>query len=159
MFSTCPFSHLCPSWFSSCTLPFLPKLKAQMPLRGLPGPDSWEEDPLLCSGPAKHSHLSPWFYLFIWLHWVLFVVCGIFSGSMQTLSCGMWDPLPYQGSNPCPLHWECRLLATGPPRKFFSPGIYFPASCSHSLYLLLTCPGCGVSCLPKWMLAKAYQSG
>ena len=25
---------------------FSPKLKAQMPLRGLPGPDGWEEDPL-----------------------------------------------------------------------------------------------------------------
>ena len=22
-----------------------------------------------------------------------------------------------QGSNPCPLHWKCGVLATGPPRK------------------------------------------
>ena len=28
--------------------------------------------------------------------------------------------LPDQGSNPGPLHWERRVLATGPPRKFSS---------------------------------------
>ena len=27
----------------------------------------------------------------MWLCWVLFVGCGIFSCSMQTLNCGMWD--------------------------------------------------------------------
>ena len=26
--------------------------------------------------------------------------------------------IPLQGSNPSLLHWECRVLATGPPRKF-----------------------------------------
>ena len=40
-----------------------------------------------------------YFYLFIWLHWVLVVACGI--------------QFPEQGLNPGPLHWELRVLATG----------------------------------------------
>ena len=40
-------------------------------------------------------------FLFIWLHRVLAVVCGI--------------QFPNQGSNPGPQHWEMRVLATGPP--------------------------------------------
>ena len=43
------------------------------------------------------------FYLFIWLLWVPVVACGI--------------QLPDQGSNLGPLHWELRVLATGPPGK------------------------------------------
>ena len=31
-------------------------------------------------------------------------------------ACGI--SVPQQGSNPCPLLWECRVLATGPPGKF-----------------------------------------
>ena len=38
------------------------------------------------------------FFLFIWLLWILVVACGI-------------DP--DQGSNPGPLHWECRDTTTG----------------------------------------------
>ena len=34
---------------------------------------------------------------------------------MQTLHFGMWDLVPYQGWNLSPLHWELRVLATGPP--------------------------------------------
>ena len=43
------------------------------------------------------------------------------------LSCGMWAlliaacgiQLPDQGSNLSPQHWECRVLATGPPGKSY----------------------------------------
>ena len=35
--------------------------------------------------------------------------------SMQTFSCGMWNLVSSQGSNLGPLHWEHRVLATGPP--------------------------------------------
>ena len=42
-------------------------------------------------------------YLFIWLCWVLVVVCGI------------W--FPDQESSPDPLHWERGISATGPPGK------------------------------------------
>ena len=29
----------------------------------------------------------------------------------------MWDLVPWRGIEPRPLHWECRVLATGPPGK------------------------------------------
>ena len=41
--------------------------------------------------------------LFIWLCWVLVVACGV--------------ELADQGWNLSPVHWECRVLATGPPGK------------------------------------------
>ena len=40
------------------------------------------------------------FYSFIWLHWVLVAACGIFSCGTQTLSCGMWDLVPWPGIKP-----------------------------------------------------------
>ena len=55
--------------------------------------------------------------VFIWLSQVLVTACGIFSCSMQTPSCGTWDPIPHQGSNPSPLHWKHGVLVTGPPKK------------------------------------------
>ena len=36
---------------------------------------------------------------------------------MKTLSCGMWDLVPRSGMEPGPLHWKCRVLATGLPGK------------------------------------------
>ena len=58
-------------------------------------------------------------------HRIFIAVCGIFSCSMWDLSvvacellvatCGI--QLPDQGSNLGPLHWERRVLATGPPGK------------------------------------------
>ena len=55
-------------------------------------------------------------YVFVYL-----AVPGL-NGSLQGLQglqlcCWMWDWLPDQGSNPGPLHWECGVLATGPPGK------------------------------------------
>ena len=57
-------------------------------------------------------------FLFIWLGWTLVMVHWIFSCSMWILpvaASGIW--FPDQGSNPGPLHWEHRVLATGPPGK------------------------------------------
>ena len=45
-----------------------------------------------------------YFYVFIWLCHVLVEACR--------------TQLPKQGSNPASLHWECRVLAIGPPGKF-----------------------------------------
>ena len=45
-------------------------------------------------------------YLFIWLHSVLVAAHGIFSCSMRTLSCGMWDVVPWQGIEPRPAALE-----------------------------------------------------
>ena len=42
---------------------------------------------------------------------------------MHTLSWGMWDLALDQGVGPGPLHWECRVLATGPSEK--SPLLVF----------------------------------
>ena len=52
-------------------------------------------------------------HLFIWLHWVLLAACGIY--------------FPDQGSNPGPLHWECRVLANTPPRRSPSFLLEFPS--------------------------------
>ena len=43
-------------------------------------------------------------------------------------SCSMWDLFLNQGSNLGPLHWECGVLATGPPGKSLltRPSITFP---------------------------------
>ena len=38
-------------------------------------------------------------------------------------NCGLWDQFPDQGSNMGPLHWEHRVLDTGPTGK--SPFAYF----------------------------------
>ena len=69
------------------------------------------------------------FNLFIWLHWVLVVAhgnldlrcrIGIFSCCVWALSCSVWDLVPWPGGEPRPLHWECGVLATGPPGKSLS---------------------------------------
>ena len=45
-------------------------------------------------------------------------VCGgVFSWSMWTLSCCMWDPAPWPGFEPGPQHWECRVPATELPEN------------------------------------------
>ena len=47
---------------------------------------------------------------------------GMFSYSM-------WDPFPWPGLEQGPLHYECRVLATGPPGKS-QPGRFLNASLS-----------------------------
>ena len=77
-----------------------------------PASASW-----LASGSAACENLPGLAFLkkkkevFIWLYQVLVSALRIFSlsCSMQTLSHGMWDPTW------APLHWELRVLATGPP--------------------------------------------
>ena len=56
------------------------------------------------------------FYLFIWLLRVLVAACRLFSCSMQTLSCSMWDLVPRPRIKPRPpalgawslSHWTTR---------------------------------------------------
>ena len=55
-------------------------------------------------------------YLF-WLCWVLVEACRISRCSCGIFSCGMWDLVPSQGSNPSPLHWELGVFAAGAPGK------------------------------------------
>ena len=76
------------------------------------------------------------FFFFFWLRQVLIAACGIFSlhCSIQDFlvaACGIY--FPDQGSNRGPLHYECRVLATGPPREV--PSLTFldvSAICSPS---------------------------
>jgi len=63
-----------------------------------------------------------YFYLLIWLYWVLVVACGIFSCSIVTFSCSMWDIVPQPGveeRSPAlgmwsPSHWTAREVPHSP---------------------------------------------
>ena len=59
----------------------------------------------LVQGKDRAWNFTYYFFFdsFMWLSWVLVVTCGI--------------QFPYQGANLGPLHWECGVLATGPPGK------------------------------------------
>ena len=57
------------------------------------------------------------FFFLIWLHWVLVGTCRIFTAACWIFSCSLWDPASWPGIEPGPLHWECRVLATGSPGK------------------------------------------
>ena len=63
-----------------------------------------------------------YFYLFIYLAMLgvscstrIFDLCYSIQNAMQTLSCGMWDLVPWPGIKARPLLWKCGILATGPP--------------------------------------------
>ena len=58
-------------------------------------------------------------------HWSSLVAASrIFSSGVQTLNCSLWDLVPWWGLNPGLLHWECEVLATGPPRKPMIQGFW-----------------------------------
>ena len=64
--------------------------------------------------------------LIMWLCWVLVAACRTLQlqhVNSQLLHAG--SQFSYQGLNPCSLHWECRVLATGPTGK--SPCVDFGA--------------------------------
>ena len=54
-----------------------------------------------------------YFYLFTCLHLILVAASRIFS-------CSLWDLVPWPGIKWGPLHWENRVLATGPTGKSHS---------------------------------------
>ena len=70
----------------------------------------------ICSFPGVLFFFS----IFIWLHRVFVVACRFFSCGMCTLSCGTWHLVTRPGIKAGPLHWECGVLATGPPGKSLS---------------------------------------
>ena len=76
-------------------------------------PDSISSPPLLL--------IPLWFFLYIFCcgtakHRIFTAECGIFICGMQTLSCGMWDLVPWPGIGPSPpalgvwsfSHWTTR---------------------------------------------------
>lgn len=71
-----------------------------------------------------------------------------FSRGVQTLSCGLWNQFPDQGSDPGPLHWACRILATGPSGMscfnwflLFHPELVRRTSPAIQCYQESMCPG------------------
>ena len=44
--------------------------------------------------PSLNTHTHTHTHTHIWLCWVLVVACRIFTCSMQTLNCSMWDLVP-----------------------------------------------------------------
>ena len=51
-------------------------------------------------------------YVFVWLHRVLLVAHGFFfSYNIWTLSCGMWDLVPWPRIEPGPLPWKLGVLS------------------------------------------------
>ena len=91
--------------------------KESMETRGL-GAIDW----LVISMPSLRLSLPlcaflKFIYLFIWLSWVLVVVCGIFvatcrifSCGMRALSCSMRDLVPWPGIEPRPPALGARSL-------------------------------------------------
>ena len=63
----------------------------------------------------------------IWLHRVLVEARKIFSlcCSMQTLSCSIWDLVPWPGFKPRSLVLGVEVLASGPPGKSLKCGFLF----------------------------------
>ena len=59
-------------------------------------------------------------YLLIWLHQVLAVACIIQFAD--------------QGSNLGPLHWDCRVPATGPPMKFIKENVMQPLKLHFQIF-------------------------
>ena len=72
---------------------------------------------------------------------------GIFSWDRQTLSCGMWDLVPWSGIKPGhPALGMCGVLATGPPGK--SPGAHLVNR--YTLGFCQTCFSCHMVARPLY---------
>ena len=69
----------------------------------VPRPEIEPTPPALEDGALSPGVGLCLYYVFIWLHQVLVTACGI--------------SFPDQGLNPGSLHWELRVLTTGPPGK------------------------------------------
>ena len=88
-------------------------------------------------GPQQVTHSFYWApfqsqvifsrkHLFTWLCWVLVATCGIFGCGMGTLSCGMWDLVPWPGIEFGPAlgawnlsHWTTREVPPSIPEGRF----------------------------------------
>ena len=115
----------------------------------LPGESSWREEPgglqsmelwrVRYALGTEHAHCLFLFfkYLFIWLCWVLNVALRISHSSLWTLSCGMWDLVPWPGIEPgLPALgvWSLSLWAT---RE--APLAVFRHECRLPSYIVAQC--------------------
>ena len=69
--------------------------------------------------------------------------------------------MPDQGSNPVPLHWECRVLATEPPGKsltfFFLIFIFYYYYYFLINLFIFVCTGCLLLC--AWAFSSCGEGG
>ena len=96
--------------------------------RNLAGYSPWgHKESDMTEHTRSFNSLETLFYLFIWLHWVLVVAHGIFDRhcSMGTLSCGIWDQVPWQGLNLGPQALGAWSLSRWTTREVSRPYYYF----------------------------------
>ena len=72
---------------------------------------------------------------FSWLHQVLVAICKIFGCGMQTLSCSMWDLVPWPGVEPGPPALRAWSLNSWITREVPKVSL-----CINSGYLFCWCP-------------------
>ena len=78
-------------------------------------PDFWGHafsETTICTLPS-FLFIKENIYLFIWLHWVFVVACGIFR-------CGMWDLVLWPGTKPVPPALEVWSLNNWTAREVFN---------------------------------------
>ena len=81
------------------------------------------------------------FPLFFKKYFMLFGCTGSQVGYMGSLVAACGIQFTNQGLNPGPLHWECRVLATGPPGKSLTQDFFSPQTINDwGSWLHLRCP-------------------
>ena len=81
-------------------------------------------------------------------HRIFNLRCGMWdlsvsAGKLLVAACGIY--FPDQGWNPGPLHWKCRVLATGPPGKSLH-SLFFFNLCIYFNWRLITLQYCSGFC-------------
>ena len=84
-------------------------------------------------------------YVCICLCQVLVAACGVFNWGLQTLSYGMWDPIPKPGINPSSLalgvlrfsHWTTREVVPLSFQKQNYMWLFVPFGCTPEDWIML----------------------
>ena len=104
--------------------------------------------------PSPYSFFK---YLFFYVY-----LFGCIGSSLQhagslLVACGVY--FPEWGSNPSPLHWQCGVLATGPPGKSHPSPSFFSNSLSlMNHFTLVTAPNMSNKFgLPRTVLVSAFE--
>ena len=73
----------------------------------------------ICERATKsHTWLGDWTKIYLEAQGHSCNMWDVLLAAYRIFSCGIWDLVPWPGVEPRPLHWELRVLATGPPGKF-----------------------------------------
>ena len=71
----------------------------------------------LITSAVKHLYASIYHLCFLLKKTKTFYLAVLGLSSRETFSCDVWDLVHCPGIKPRTLHWEHRILATGPPGK------------------------------------------